>query len=227
MDSQRSLFKKFFGGSAVKSSNEGIGNNGNTGFNPPKFQFDKKKLGSARISSVSDKTSDITVSIIDEDQVMKEIETSEIEDSELKDHMDDFMDTTMNTTMNTTRIITDISVVNSPTIRDSVNTVKASNPVTSINTTLSQSNNPINTNNQQLNSIADLHKSIQQKNHQKYNLSNQLDQFNETIENALRKCGEKRNRMELLVLGIDEKIGKTAVYLCNFNYNYNYIFTLL
>ena len=218
MDSQRSLFKKFFGGNAVKSSNEGSGTNGNNGFNPPKFQFDKKKLGSARISSVIDKTSDTTdttVSIIDEDKVMKEIETSEIEDSELKDHMDDFMDTTMNMTMNTTRIITDEhnSVVNGPVIRDSVNTVKASNPVTSINTTLSQSNNPIHPNNQQLSNIADLNKSIQQKNHQKYNLSNQLDQFNETIETALRNCSEKRNRIELLVLGIDEKIGKTVMYV--------------
>ena len=206
MDSQRSLFKKFFGGSAVKSNNEGSGNIGNTGFNPPKFQFDKKKLGSARISGVSDKTSDTTdttVSIIDEDKVMKEIETSEIEDSELKDHMDDFMDTTINTTMNTTRIVSDesISVVNSPAIRDSVNTVKSSNQVTSVSITLP---NQI---------AADLHKSIQQKNHQKYNLSNQLDQFNETIENALRNCGEKRNKMELLVLGIDEKIGKAAMHV--------------
>ena len=131
---------------------------------------------------------------------MKEIETSEIEDSELKDHMDDFMDT-INTTMNTTRIVSrwDISVVNSPAIRDSVNTVKSSNLVTSVNITLS-------------NQIPPIYIRVSNKRITKNTiLSNQLDQFNETIENALKIGLRRGNRMELLVLEIDEKIGKTAL----------------
>ena len=94
MDSQRSLFKKFFG--TNNGNKEHNSPNEGSGFNPPKFQFNKKKLGNARISGTSDKSDNLIVAA--EDKVMKEIESTAIDDSELGDHLDDWNDTTMNTT---------------------------------------------------------------------------------------------------------------------------------
>ena len=73
MDSQRSLFKKFFNAGS-SSSNGGTGNkispSISAGFNPPKFHFNKKKFGA--IDGL--KTGNISVS-------MSEIESVEIDGS--------------------------------------------------------------------------------------------------------------------------------------------------
>lgn len=177
MDSQRSLFKKFFGNNNTAQNVGTNDNNGNRGFNPPKFQFDKKKLG-----SIMNRTAETT----NEDTDI--IKDNVIDDSELGDHMDDWMDTiatmdnsTVSTvnTMNTTKV----TVIEAAPKETAVSIPKDSKDCSLFN-------------------------GILQKNHQKYNLSNQLEYFNEEIEVFLRNCGEKRNKMELLVLSLDEKIGK-------------------
>ena len=182
MDSQRSLFKKFFGNSNGNRRQDAISDNNTnpTGFNPPKFQFDKKKLG------IMNKNVKISDNI--EDKVMKDIESTEIDDSELGDHLDDWNETTMNTT----------KIVENGNF-----------PVNSTeNYASAELSNMGSSNHNQSSKENAIYRSILQKNHQKYNLSNQLELFNENIEIAIQICGDKRNKMELLVLGLDEKIGK-------------------
>lgn len=169
MNNQKSLFKKFF---VNKNEKENVSNS--SGFNPPKFHFDKKKLGvvitnNSRMNEPQNHTND-------DDKVMKDIESAEIDDSDLGDHLDDWNRTidAPDTTMNTK--IIDV-----------------------ITTKESQSNN----------SNMNAYQVILKKNHQKYNLSNQLEHFSESIENQIRNCENQRNKMELLVLGMDEKIGKS------------------
>lgn len=211
MDSQRSLFKKFFGNNNNKTQETNGDNSGNRGFNPPKFQFDKKKLGIMSNSRVSEPVE----STKDTNDHIAHIENIGIDESEFgDDHLDDWMNTdstindTMNTSMNTT-----ISDAMNNSMNNTMNTTKIIEIPKETTTSTNNNNNTEFQNNmntaihKNTNDIA-LYNGILQKNHQKYNLSNQLEHFNEDIEVFQRNCAGKRNQMELLVLSLDEKLGK-------------------
>lgn len=180
MNSHKSIFKKFF-----VNDNEKEKRSNSSDFNPPKFHFDKKKLGV--VISKNSRIKEPHNNLTEEDKVMKDIESAEIDDSELGDHLDDWNRTidAPDTTMNT-RIV---DVLSKDTQKPKINT-------SSVN---------------QVKNEYSAYRAIVQKNHQKYNLSNQLELFSESIQSQLRNCESRRYAMELLLLGIDEKIGKIYV----------------
>ena len=211
MDNQRTLFKKFFN-SAAQTTQLSNAVKSPGGFNPPKFQFNKKKLGLGGSGLINND---------EESKVVKEIDSIEIE-SELD---------ALSTVESIDSVTDNVVVADSGTVANSVVTSATWNTLNTLNTVnvVKNSNNKpadprdhhqrhdhmnINNNNNNSN-ISNSYAMTVEKNKQKYNLSNQLEAFSMQLESFEMEMTEKKNKLDSLLLLIDEKAGKhKREYLC-------------
>lgn len=229
MDNQKLLFKKFFCGSgssghkiagsndhkiAGSSDSKFAGSNDNknsspTGFNPPKFQFNKKKLGLEvgfnRVDSVRDGRDNVSSfsSVGDDNKgdTIKEIDSIEIEAFDETVLLD-----TEDTEERDYTTVIDTPTHNTSNNRD--NPTYNHNNMYTHNNTMHNPKNPTNTP-----STANKYDAIVEKNRQKYNLSSQLTAFSFELQNLMQKYEESVGQIDFLVLGIDEKIGNSITRL--------------
>lgn len=215
MDNQRTLFKKFFNNSSGSNSSN---NTTSSGFNPPKFQFNKKKLGLGLINKHEE--------AFEDKKMIKEIESVEIESEMVPtEHMeiDSISDTEMDSVVTTVAdtlvtnatwsTLNDNSTMNtSNTTNNTMNTFNTMN-ITNNNTNKVNNMNTVtivNNNRQDLRnkSASLMYSNTLEKNRDKYNLSNQLETFSMQLELFEREIEEKRVKMDLLILSFEEKLGK-------------------
>jgi hypothetical protein len=168
MDNQRSLFKKFF--KTPDSSSPAP-----PGFNPPKFQFNKKKIASIGERLKSDNAP----------QQDTQEETEEVVHN--------------SSTNNTEQLDNDFIWPGEESIPEA--------PVQVVHQTSVQFEDSLKSKSK---SASAIYSESVHKNQVKFNLSYQLGNFTSEIESLLQACLNQRNAMELAVLGIDEKIGKTS-----------------
>lgn len=178
MDTQKSLFKKFFtaGGKKVSLS---AASRSPSGFNPPKFQFSKKKFGMINGSKVEPEKSFIGIS---------EIESVEIESN----------------CSGPIELGAEPSLMISDTAENVQGSKHAKSPI------ITSTTNPINST-----SAASIYANIQEKHQQKYNLSNQLHELTNRIEMIDMTLKQKLDRFDLLIFGLDEKIGEMKAFNCD------------
>ena len=212
MDNQRTLFKKFFN-SAAQTTQLSNAVKSPGGFNPPKFQFNKKKLGLGGSGLINND---------EESKVVNEIDSIEIE-SELD---------TLSTVESIDSVTDNVVVADSGTVADSVVTSATWNTLNTLNTVnviKNTSNKPADLrdrhqrhdhmNNNNNSNISNSYAMTVEKNKQKYNLSNQLEAFSMQLESFEMEMTEKKNKLDSLLLSIDEKAGKhnreESVFLYN------------
>lgn len=199
MDNQRALFKKFFNNSNTGSSHVQVNQNGG-GFNPPKFQFNKKKLGLGLINNSE---------VSESKKIMKEIESVEIESEVINtDHMD-------------SESVLHSDVVDN--VEDSVLTTSTWNTLNTINTMSTVKNVSKSDRNRAYdeptstrfdyeisvnNNVSSLYSSTLEKNKQKYDLSNQLELFSIQLESIEKEIEVKKSKLDLLMLSFEEKLSK-------------------
>ena len=215
MNNQRTLFKKFFNGNKKDNSHTQINQSG--GFNPPKFQFNKKKLGLGLINNGDS----------EDKKMFKELESVEIESEvitndhiEYNEYTEDDASIAHTGAVSVTDTIADsdsvmTSVMNTATWNTlkTMNTMKTMNSdINRISTTSYDDNkicdydqHKISMNN---NNVSTLYSNTLEKNKQRYNLSNQLESFSIQLEVFQKEIEEKRSRMDLLLLSFEEKLGK-------------------
>lgn len=226
MDNQRILFKKFFSGNKNDNSHTKINQNG--GFNPPKFQFNKKKLGLGLINNGDS----------EDKSMIKELESVEIESEVIPNEYNEYTDDSASIAHTSAAAVsvigtiadanTDASSVISSAMNNSnwntlqtMNTMNKSGDTNRISNTSYDDNrrsdfdhNKISMNH---NNVSSLYSNTLENNKRRYNLSNQLELFSLQLETIQREIEEKRSRMDLLLLSFEEKLGKYLNFDAIFN----------
>lgn len=205
MDNQRTLFKKFF------NNNNASQPTPNSGFNPPKFQFNKKKLGLGGFGSSAPEEKGNKK---EEAKTVKEIDSVEIESDEYQNNSDSESSTNASTatwntlnTLGTAGTLNTVKITSNVTNVDTLNTVNTVNKSENINRPeIIVAQPPHNLKAQ--NNYSQMYSEQLEKNKQKYTLSDQLEEFSMRLEEMQRAADEKRNALDLLLLSVDEKMGK-------------------
>ena len=218
MDHQRTIFKKFFNisnsntsdsisskstesdvnkkekeiSSTSTSNNTSTNTNTITSFNPPKFQFNKKKLG------VMIRDEEIEVSKFDGDD--NEIKIDDIES--IEENNDNTNHSPNNNNPNT-----------NPNLNPNPNTNPNLNPNLNTNANNSVIHHQdfelyVGNNDNFSSDNCKEYKEISKRNSIKYSLSDQLDDFSWSLRSLAQKWTNQQSSMDFMILGLEEKIGK-------------------